>query len=104
MRRAVLVQFTGEGNPARTMSGNGVARKARRHDRRGSRKVLSRWAHPADCRILRERCTQHVPTVAPARTVPRAIVRCRVSGSEANLVEFVKARSNTKPHLTLLSS
>ena len=41
---------------------------------------VSRWAYSADCRILRERRAQHVPGVAPARTVPRAIVRCRVSG------------------------
>jgi hypothetical protein len=78
VRRAVLVQSTGEGDAARTLSRDGAARQAGRYDRGGSRKVLSRRSHSRDCGVLRERCAQHVPGLAPTRTVSRTAVAARV--------------------------
>jgi hypothetical protein len=63
-------------------------------------KILPGRPYPRDCGILRERCGQHVPGLAPVRAISRTIVGPRVSGQRGKSGGVREgARGNKKPHL-----
>jgi hypothetical protein len=100
MRCVVLVQFTSQGYVARTESGNGLPGKP---DGMTGAEV-EKYYRDGHIREIADYCESDVVNTYRA-WLRYELFRGRLSepefqGSEANLLEFVMARGNTKPHLT----
>jgi predicted PolB exonuclease-like 3'-5' exonuclease len=98
----VLSAFSSQAKskPTRTVPSNGLAGEAGWDDRCRSREILPGWPYPRDCGVRESDVLNTYRVWLRYELFRGRLSQPEFQGSEANLVEFVKARGNTKPHLT----
>ena len=89
---------------ARDMPRDGFAGEARQYRRGGRREVLSRGTHSGSRCILRDRRGETYRVWLRYELFRGRLSESGLLASEANLIDYIASRSNTKPHLAYVKA